>query len=620
MSQVTKGPMQFIQEPEVVGPGERVTFQVRADENVPEGFKVRLWTTGGVFLPKETRSCTVTASGRLAEAELRAPETRESFTVTAKVMGKAVEELSSETLRHVFEVAPRVIIFDDGPGGSVPLDLEAALEPIVDAIRPIAGAIRQPGTVRLDRSESPSSDDQALWVAIRNRNQAIWFERYQRFVRRALCRRIDDDLGGPEDSEAPPSNSSINPIKTLFDDLRERDSLLSGHGIESYGILRTATEVFLLLHCGVAIERPYRPREEASRLGERTSFADIRSRLEDYLRPSSGRLPYLDTIIDNVFSDERLLPRGNFHSAKFCEGLISDRVSNPCLIELLWSYWHEEGMLVQTLNAISLRFQNKSVRPGRDPLAALALDTLRPLNNLLWGYLEEERHRLTLPRRAYEYDHQYGLRLLGRAVPRLRPADSRSKFLEAFHSLLHATARFYQEDADTTVIAEGYPLLNALKEVHTLLAEGAHNQYGDLAWTARVEMMIQQWLLARPEMREFLRGRAMVPYKEGWMAQVDTMKRLQGWGDTPVTHFRDLGVYGEQILLSIRFGDWVGTDDQTQAKNWARYWKPEIQSYLHAYRAVTGVDLTGEVTQAQRVDATLPAIHLRRRQAARPRA
>ena len=93
-------------------------------------------------------------------------------------------------------------------------------------------------------------------------------------------------------------------------------------------------------------------------------------------------------------------------------------------------------------------------------------------------------------------------------------------------------------------------------------------------------------------MREFLQSRPMVPYKEAWMGQVDTMKTLQGWSDVTVTHFRDLGVYGEQILLSIRYGDWIDVNDENSAKNWARYWRPEIQGYLHAYRAVTGVDLT----------------------------
>jgi hypothetical protein len=194
-------------------------------------------------------------------------------------------------------------------------------------------------------------------------------------------------------------------------------------------------------------------------------------------------------------------------------------------------------------------------------------------------------------------------------VPLRRSADSRSKFLEGFHHLLHRCSAFYKEDNDTTVIADGFALLNALKEVHLLLAEGNANQYGDLTWTARGEMLIQQWLLSRPEMRDFLQGRRMVPYKEPWMAQVDTMKSMHGWTDIPVTHFRDLGVYGEQILLSIRYGDWIDVNGEDAAKNWARSWRPEIQSYLHAYRAVTGMDLTNPDT----VDHTMPAIHLQKR-------
>ena len=48
--------------------------------------------------------------------------------------------------------------------------------------------------------------------------------------------------------------------------------------------------------------------------------------------------------------------------------------------------------------------------------------------------------------------------------------------------------------------------------------------------------------------------------------------------------------------------------DPEQAANWARYWRPEIQRYIHAYRAVTGVDLT------RQADPAIPACHLRRRQ------
>ena len=150
------------------------------------------------------------------------------------------------------------------------------------------------------------------------------------------------------------------------------------------------------------------------------------------------------------------------------------RITAPCLIELIWSYWHEQGMLVQTMNAVSMRFQNKRSSPGvKDPLAHLEIDPLRPVNNLIWGFVQDEFSRLSIPRRSNEYDHHYGLSLIGRAVPRTASVDSRSKFLEAFHDLLFRTKLFYDEDADRTVESNAFPLLNGLREVHMLLAEGA---------------------------------------------------------------------------------------------------------------------------------------------------
>jgi hypothetical protein len=84
------------------------------------------------------------------------------------------------------------------------------------------------------------------------------------------------------------------------------------------------------------------------------------------------------------------------------------------------------------------------------------------------------------------------------------------------------------------------------------------------------------------------------------MGAVDNMKKLQGWTDTTVTHFHELAVTGERILLSIRYGDWVDIENtQEQARNWARYWKPEIQRYLHGYQAVTGVDLMADITDSR---------------------
>src|SRR5216683_5048888 len=104
----------------------------------------------------------------------------------------------------------------------------------------------------------------------------------------------------------------------------------------------------------------------------------------------------------------------------------------------------------------------------------------------------------------------------------------------------------------------------------------------------------------RPEMREFLRGRYMVPYQEEWMGAVDSMKKLQGWTDTTITHFYELAVTGERILLSVRYGDWSDIENiEDQAKTWARSCKPEIQRYIHSYRTVTGVDLAAEITDSR---------------------
>ncbi|MCB0837895.1 MAG: hypothetical protein KDD99_14580, partial [Bacteroidetes bacterium] len=155
-------------------------------------------------------------------------------------------------------------------------------------------------------------------------------------------------------------------------------------------------------------------------------------------------------------------------------------------------------------------------------------------------------------------------------------------------------------------------LLNALREVHLILAEGAHNQYGDLPATSRIEMLMQQWLLARPEFREFLPTRTMVAYPEPWMDRVAAMNQLQGWTDTNMINFLNLAVFGEQLLLSIRFGAWAKINDRKQAENWANFWREQIQGYIHAYRAVTGVDLTA-MPVSGKIDSRPPSYHLMER-------
>jgi hypothetical protein len=469
-----------------------------------------------------------------------------------------------------------------------------------------------PTEVVLSRTKADPTDDQALWVAIRNRTRAIGFKHYSDFIDGVLCKEK-----GIESTE---ENRRLQ--KIIRGDLKDLGTRSTLHGVDSYHLLKLATEAFLIFECGLIDERGniFDPAldldAESRRLGRSVDEADIIGILKDYLGGNlSGPLPYLDRIVTQIVG---LDPDAKAQKLPYCEAILRNRLTCPSLLELIWSYWQEQGALVQTLNVLALRFQNKRLG-AHDPLANLELDPLRPLNHILWGFIQDEHSRLSLQRRAYEYDHHYGLILLGKAVPRLQSADSRSKFLEAFHNLLHRTALFYREDDDTTVIADAFTLLNALREVHLILAEGAHNQYGDLPWTARREMLIMQWLLARPETKAFLRGRYMVPYQEPWMGAVDDMKRLQGWDDATVTHFHELAVNGEQILLSVRFGDWIDINDQEQARNWARYWRPEIQRYIHAYNAVTGVDLSADVTDVRLAENRYlqPAVLLDNRQAMR---
>ncbi len=446
-------------------------------------------------------------------------------------------------------------------------------------------------SVTLQRTGGDATADQALWVAIRNRTSALGFERYQQFV--------DSVFKKPEVPKAPDLDKKLSRhMSTAI-----QASSLSLQGSYAYSVLKFATQAFLTLEAGVAItdtdvETTDSLLSERSRLGESSvTYPALQERLKQYLTDTApnATLPYLDRIVGALFKDTP-----SVDDASYAGEILANRFTEPSLIELIWSYWHEEGMLAQTMNTIALRFQNQRLGT-RDPLADLEVSPLLPLSSLIWGYIQDEHNRLTVRRRAFEYDHHYGLKLVGRAIPELNSADCRSKFIESFHNLLYRTAMFYREDADTTVVSDSFPLLNALKDVHLLLAEGMHNQYGDLPWTSRAEMLTEQYILARPEMREFLRGRQMVPYQESWMGAVDAMKKLQGWGDTTITHFNELAVDGERILLSIRFGDWSDLNNSSDhARNWARYWKPEIQRYLYGYLAVTGVDLMADTNDSRK--------------------
>lgn len=443
---------------------------------------------------------------------------------------------------------------------------------------------KEPLLVQLGRTDEPLTRDILLWRVIRDRTAAVRFENYATFVDRLFT----DGHAADERAEgmlADPRSGA----KSCFPHVGRRDA---------YRALRIATEAFLMQEAGLVPKDEDALDPKVERNWQRLRHHYLK-RLGNEMQEM---LPYFKTVRSQLMeipikgtADQDLASHGSY-------GILPSSLYSPCMIELIWTYWHEESGLIQALKAISLRFQNRKSARLKDPLAHMTVDPLRPINNLLWGFIEGESDRLTVSRRAHEYQHQYGLSIEGRAITRTQTVERRGKFLEGFHTLLNLCSRFYRDDDDATVYADGFPLLNSLKEVHLLLAQGAHNQYGDLPWVSRSEILIQQWLLARPEMREFLTSRIMVPYQEPWMGRLETMRTLQGWGKGSVHHFRELAIHGEQILLSIRFGHWTQITGRASAVNWAKFWRDEIQTYIHAYRALTGVDLT-----ADQVDYTPPS-------------
>ena len=473
---------------------------------------------------------------------------------------------------------------------------------------PISGNVN----VAMTRTETEPTADLRLWASIRTSTEAMSFDNYLRFMDQLFCKHDNNPSNGQT------SNAASTPYEKL---LLKR--FLPFTDTDAYRVMKAATEAFVIVNCGVftgdgAIEgdlADYLNRRDLPLPGPTL----YREPVDNGSSNPITMLPYL-AIIRRKLPDVAVNQMGTQHDhhVDLCEGFLQEKLSNPCLLELIWSYWHEEGMQVQSMNAITRRFQNVRGPGHPDPLANMEVNPLRPLNNLIWGYIQDEQHRLTVARRNYEYDHHYGLRLEGRAVQNFRPADTRSKFIEGFHHLLRLCTVFYRQDDDTTVKADAFGVLNALKELHLIISQGAHSQFGDLPPTARIEMLMQQWLLARPEFRDFLPTRAMVAYPEPWMDRVDAMKTLQGWTDTSVMHFHNLAVFGEQIVLSIRYGAWSKVFEPTQAFNFARFWRPQVQGYIHAYRAATGVDLSIDAANPV-TEATLPSVLLRQRLAQQAR-
>src|SRR5262245_4527152 len=232
------------------------------------------------------------------------------------------------------------------------------------ALQQVQTGVNRLGTrtsrVQLRRSESTPGPQQAFWSVIRNRT--IDFNQYKTFIDDVMCCVCDPTEG----RESLPKEKRM--------DLR-----LPFPGVRSYNLLKLATELYLMQECGVVprptayghatqgklsqpcvsaeqeFDKRFNSAEETSRMEreEEVTAAGVLTELRtEYLKDleddvTAGgpfpALPYLkiirEKLADIPLKDPRAVPNS-------CYGILPSKLSDPCLLELIWSYWHEEGMLV----------------------------------------------------------------------------------------------------------------------------------------------------------------------------------------------------------------------------------------------------------------------------------
>lgn len=270
-------------------------------------------------------------------------------------------------------------------------------------LEPLIRAVGHP-RVSLERAHRPPTEDEILWMVIRNSTNNLSFKNYSRFLDAVLCG--DDHPRGRGGHER----------RDFELKLRGNHPTLPFTAIDPYSLLKAATHAFLMVYCGVDKICATQGRreladhgtgaapclqidldEERARLGHdplatHPPTASLEQLWENYLQDINGSnnlrtLPYLELILQKLPGVPVMSPPSP--TAINCYSILKDKLVRPCFVELIWSYWQEEGMLVQTMNAILQRFQNQRGDRERDPLSQLEIDPLRPLNSLVWNYSQD---------------------------------------------------------------------------------------------------------------------------------------------------------------------------------------------------------------------------------------
>ena len=133
-----------------------------------------------------------------------------------------------------------------------------------------------------------------------------------------------------------------------------------------------------------------------------------------------------------------------------CFGILREKLGKPCLFELIWSYWHEEAMLVQTMKAIACASKTGGPR-GHGPTEAIRHRSAPSAEQSALGIHSGRTAPAHDPAARLRVRSPIRHRAGWQGCATLRAADSRSKFIEAFHNLLHRSPIFFKPDDDTTI-------------------------------------------------------------------------------------------------------------------------------------------------------------------------
>src|SRR4030095_12357849 len=117
-------------------------------------------------------------------------------------------------------------------------ELSGTLPATRDFDRPLNPITR----VSLTRSEQVTTDDSALWAAIRNRTEAISFKNFADFMTRVFC--TDDGRVGDRVCKTELENNTTDTAETTKRGISLKKDLLASpsiYGVDAYNLLKLAS-------------------------------------------------------------------------------------------------------------------------------------------------------------------------------------------------------------------------------------------------------------------------------------------------------------------------------------------------------------------------------------------